>query len=76
MKLSNLQAMMLFQTLRDSCVIADTANIFTFDAKQRKKLAEEIMNQQSREAVDLDITEHLVPLHDGVADMKGTKNES
>ncbi len=62
MKLSNLQAMMLFQVLRDSCVIADKANIFTFNAEQRKQLAQDIMNQQSRGLVELD-EDDLVPLH-------------
>ena len=82
MRLNNLQAMMLFQTLRDSCVIADTANIFTFNAQQRRDLAEAIMNQQSKDLVDLDISEHLIPLNsdaaslDDVAKEQGANNES
>ncbi len=63
MRLSNLQATMLFQTLRDTCVIADSANVFTFDVKQRTKLCEDIMNQQSRGLVELDKAD-IVPLHD------------
>lgn len=62
MRLSNMQAMMLFQTLRDSCVVSDKNNIFTFDAATRKKLAEDIISQQNKELVELDDIE-LVPLH-------------
>lgn len=62
MRISNLQATMLFQILRDSCVIADKANIFTFSTYQRKQLAEDILNQQSRDLVELD-TDDIVPIH-------------
>jgi hypothetical protein len=62
MRLSNLQAMMLYQTLRDSIVVADKANIFTFNREQRKELAESILNQQNRDYVELDVDD-LVPLH-------------
>lgn len=54
MKLSNLQAMMLVQTLRDTLVIKDSNNIFTFNLEQRNKLANNIFNQQSKELVELE----------------------
>jgi hypothetical protein len=77
MRLSNLQALMLFQTLRDTAVIADAANVFTFDREQRLKLAQDIINQQSKELIELD-TKHLVPLQEnqtGTA-AHGIKNEN
>lgn len=76
MRLSNLQAMMLFQTLRDSCVVGDKNNIFTFNREQRVKLAEDIMNQQNKDLVELEVTD-LVPLHDnqGGASVHKKKDE-
>lgn len=63
MRLSNLQAMMLLQIARDSIVVADKANIFTFNREQRKTLTQDILNQQSKDLVELE-TDDLVPLHD------------
>lgn len=61
MRLSNTQAMMLFQILRDSCVIDDKAGLFTFGVVQRRKLAQDIINQQSEELIELG-EDDLVPL--------------
>lgn len=57
MKLSNLQAMMLVQCLRDSLIIKDSNNVFTFNLEQRTKLANDIYNQQSKDLVDLEENE-------------------
>jgi hypothetical protein len=63
MRLSNLQAMMLLQIARDSTVVADKANIFTFNRDQRLSLIQEIYNQQNKDLVELG-EDGLVPLHD------------
>lgn len=63
MRLSNLQAMMLLQIARDTAVIGDKQNIFTFNREQRLKLIEEIMNQQSRSLIELEVDD-LVPIHE------------
>jgi hypothetical protein len=55
--------MMLVQIARDSCVINDKANIFTFNRDQRAKLVEDVFNQQNRGLVELEVDD-LVPLHE------------
>lgn len=55
MKLNVQQALFLFQILRDSVGLeVGSINTNTFNYESRKKLYEEIMNQQSTELKDLD----------------------
>ena len=54
MKISDKQAMMMFDTLKESVQIADEAKVFTWSHATRQQMIVQIINQQSNELINLE----------------------
>ena len=55
MKLTDKQAIVLFQIAMDSLRISDNRTIFSFDHQYRLNLVNNIISQQNNEVIDIDI---------------------
>lgn len=55
MRLSNAQALVLFEIAKDSLRLSDGGNIFTFSIETRSQIVNQIINQQDNEIIDLDL---------------------
>jgi hypothetical protein len=53
MRLSNRQALLLYQIAVDSIVLQDNGQVFRVSAEERRRLVEEIIAQQDRTAQEL-----------------------
>lgn len=54
MIITNKQAMIMFDTLKETLKLHDNGNIFTWDYETRKQMVNVIINQQSNLLINLD----------------------